>query len=197
MNLNGKRQQKQSGNKQKMRELEVQLANTEMATRISQMLLKQMLDQFQGLRRDLDNTMGMLNDFQYRTQAMMQLGSFNVDELNKLAEQFKLRDYMAASDKEDEAKGYINDNDGVIDENSVVIITSTTDGDQDRGIFRSKFTMSECQTDSLKEKLLGKKVGDKVVEEIKGETHEITILELRKQPQEAAEETNGETNESN
>jgi TolA-binding protein len=197
MNLNGKRQPKQSGTKQKLKELETQLTNSEMATRISQMMIKQMLDQFQGLRRDLDNTMGILNDFQYRTQAMMQLGNFDIDELNKLAEQFKLKDYMKASDAEDEAKGFTVDNDGVVDEKSVVIITSTTNGDEDRGIFRSKFSMDECQTETLREQLLGKKVGDVVTEEINGDTHEITILELRRQPEEATEGTNGETDESN
>lgn len=197
MNLNGKRQPKQSSTKQKLKELETQLSNSEMATRISQMMIKQMLDQFQALRRDLDNTMGILNDFQYRTQAMLQLGNFDVGELNVLAEEFKLKDYMSASDAEDEAKGYTLDPNGTIDEKSVVIITSTTNGDEDRGIFRSKFTMQECQTESLREQLLGKQVGDVVTEEINGDTHEITILGLRRQPEEATEGANGETNESN
>ena len=197
MNLNGKRQQKQPTTKQKLKELETMLTNSQMANQISQMMIKQMLEQFQGLRRDVDNAMGILNDFQYRTQAMMQLGNFNVDELNTLAEEFKLKDYMAASDKEDEAKGYELDNEGVIDESSVVIITSTTNGDEDRGIFRSKFTMEECQTETLREKLLGKKVGETVTEEINGDTHEITVLGLRRQKEEATEGTNGEANESN
>lgn len=197
MNLNGKRQPKQSGTKQKLKELETQLANSEMATRISQMMIKQLLDQFQTLRRDLDNSMGILNDFQYRTQAMLKLGNFNIEELNSLAEEFKLKDYMSASDAEDKAKNYTLDNDGTIDENSVVIITSRTNEDDDRGIFRSKFTMEECQTESLREKLLGKKVGDVITEEINGDTHEITVLELRQKPEKVTEGTSGETNESN
>lgn len=197
MNLNGKRQPKQSGTKQKLKELETQLANSEMATRISQMMIKQLLDQFQTLRRDLDNSMGILNDFQYRTQAMLKLGNFNIEELNSLAEEFKLKDYMSASDAEDKAKNYTLDNDGTIDENSVVIITSRTNEDDDRGIFRSKFTMEECQTESLREKLLGKKVGDVITEEINGDTHEITVLELRQRPEKVTEGTSGETNESN
>lgn len=197
MDLNGKRQPKQSGTKQKLKELETQLANSEMATRISQMMIKQLLDQFQTLRRDLDNSMGILNDFQYRTQAMLKLGNFNIEELNSLAEEFKLKDYMSASDAEDKAKNYTLDNDGTIDENSVVIITSRTNEDDDRGIFRSKFTMEECQTESLREKLLGKKVGDVITEEINGDTHEITVLELRQKPEKVTEGTSGETNESN
>lgn len=198
MITNGKRQPKQNGSKQKIRELETQVANVEMATRISQMLLRQVLDQFQAVRRDLDNTMGILNDFQYRTQAMLKLGNFNVDELNKLAEEFKLKDYMTASDKEDEVKNYLLDNDGVVTEDSVVIITSKTNGDEDRGIFRSKFTMQECQTETLREKLLGKKVGDVVVEEINGDTHEITILGLRKkQAVEVSEGVDGSADNGN
>jgi len=198
MNLNGQRAPKQNGAKQKIRELEIQLSNVEMATRISQMMLKQVLEQFQALRRDLDNSMGILNDFQYRTQAMLELGNFDIDKLNEIAESFKLKDYMAASDSEDRVKGYLNDDNGTIDANSIVIITSSTNGDKDKGIFRSKFPMSECTTESLKEKLLGKKVGDKVVEEINGDNHEITILQLRRQQQEVtAGETDGEKDEGN
>lgn len=197
MNLNGKKLPKQNGNKQKMRELETQLANTEMATRISQMMLKQVLDQFQALRRDIDNTMGILNDFQYRTQAMLKLGSFDIDQLDKLAEEFKLKDYMSASDKDDEAKGYLNDNDGIVNEKSIVIITSVSNGDKSRGVFRSKFAVADCQPESLKQKLLGKKAGDTVTEEINGDTHEITVLELRRQKEESTEGANGEANESN
>ena len=144
MNLNGKKQPKQASTKQKLKELETKLTNSEMATRISQMMIKQLLDNFQALRVDLDNTMGILNDFQYRTRAMLELGDFNVDELNTLAEKYKLTDYMKASDAEDEARGYTIDNDGVIDENSIIIITSTTNGNEDKGIFRSKFKLNEC-----------------------------------------------------
>lgn len=197
MNLNGKKQPKQASTKQKLKELETKLTNSEMATRISQMMIKQLLDNFQALRVDLDNTMGILNDFQYRTRAMLELGDFNVDELNTLAEKYKLTDYMKASDAEDEAKGYTIDNDGVIDENSIIIITSTTNGNEDKGIFRSKFKLNECSTESLREQLLGKKVGDVVTQEINGDIHDIAILELRRLPEEATEGTNGETNESN
>ena len=195
------KQPKQNKGKQKIKQLETSMSNVEMATRISQMMLKQVLDQFQALRRDVDNSMGILNDFQYRTQAIMELTGLDVDKLNELAESYKLRDYMSASDAEDEAKGYENDPEGEVGEDSVVIITSSTNGNDDKGIFRSKFAMAECQTDSLREQLLGKKVGDKFDEDINGDIHTITILGLRKvtQQEESNEETevNGEEDESN
>jgi len=179
MNLNGKKQSKAKSTKQEIQELKVALQNSEMATRISQMMLKQILEQFQGLRVDVDNSMGILNDFQYRTQAMLELGSFDLDKLNEVAEGLKLTDYMSASDAEDLAKGYELD-DGVVTEESILIITSTTNGDEDKGIFRSKFPFNECQTETLKESLLGKKLGDKFLEEINGDSHEIEIVGLRK-----------------
>ena len=161
-------------------------------------MVKNLLEQFQGLRRDLDNTMGILNDFQYRTQAIMELSGLDIDKLDELADGYKLKDYMAASDKEDEVKGYELDNEGEVNEDSVVIITSSTDGDEDRGIFRSKFTMSECQTETLREKLLGKRVGDTVEEDINGQLHSITIVGLRKQTQQEDKgEEQSEENQSN
>lgn len=199
MNLNGKRQSKAKSSKQEIQEMKVALQNAQMATQISQMMLKQVLEQFQALRRDVDNSMGILNDFQYRTQAMLELGGFDVEKLNKAAEALKLVDYMEASDAEDTAKGYELNNDGVVEEDSVIIITSTTNGDEDKGIFRSKFPYSECQTETLKESLLGKKVGDKVLEEINGDSHEIEIVGIRKATavEETPEGTDGEENKSN
>lgn len=180
MNLKGQRQIKAKGSKDEIRELKVALSNAEMGTRVSQMMLKQVLEQFQNLRRDMDNTMGIINDIQYRTIAMLDVGNINKEELEAKAELLKLADYNKASDQEDISKNYELDNDSVIGEKSIVIITSTTNGDTDKGIFRSKFSMEECKTESLREKLLGAKVGDVVETELGGDLHSITILGLRK-----------------
>ena len=180
MTPNGKKLEKTKNTNEKIKQLETSLANAEMGTRVSQMMLKQVLEQFQGLRRDMDNTMGIINDIQYRTIAMLDVGGIDKDALEVKAEELKLVDYNNASDQEDINKGYTIDNDGVIDEKSVVIITSITDGNNDKGIFRSKFNMSECSTESLRAKFLGAKVGDVFTENINGENHTITILGLRK-----------------
>jgi hypothetical protein len=180
MSLNGQRQAKGKSSKDEIRELKIALSNAEMGTRVSQMMLKQVLEQFQGLRRDMDNTMGIINDIQYRTIAMLDVGGIDKNALETKAEELKLVDYNRASDQEDINKGYELDSDGIINEKSVVIITSTTDGNNDKGIFRSKFNMSECSTESLRNKFLGSKVGDIFSEEINGENHTITVLGLRK-----------------
>jgi hypothetical protein len=180
MAINGQRQSKAKSSKDEIRELKVSLSNAEMATRISQMMLKQVLEQFQGLRRDMDNTMGIINDIQYRTIAMLDVGGVDKVALEAKAEQLKLIDYNNASDQEDLKKGYELDNDSIINEKSIVIITSTTNGNEDKGIFRSKFAMNECSTESLRNKFIGAKVGDIFSEEINGEIHTITILGLRK-----------------
>lgn len=191
--MKGMKQGKSPSTKDRIRELEVALQNTQMALQMSQMMMKHITDQFQVIQTDLGSTMGMVNDFQYRTLAMIDLGKFSKDELDAKAEEFKLNDFTSASEKEDAEKGYTNDDAGVIEEDSIVLITSTTPGlAEDRGIFRSKFPMSECFTPDLREKLLGAKVGDVIEGDVQGTAHKITILGLRKAPakveQEASEE---------
>lgn len=180
MTVKGKKLSAQQSSKDKFRELEASLENIQMASRISQMMIKQILEQLQTIRRDTDNTMGVVNDLQYRTLAILELGNLDKKKLNDLAQEYKLNDYSRASDQEDAIKGYELDNDGVVTENSVVIITSSTNGDEDKGIFRSKFKMSDCQLESLRQKLLGSQVGSSFEETISNDLHKITVLGIRK-----------------
>jgi hypothetical protein len=168
-----------------------------MAVRLTQMMVKQLLDQIQNIRLDTDNTMGMLNDFQYRTLAMLELSGISKKDIDKRADELKLADYNKASFAEDLAKGYVDDSNGVVGEDSVVTITSSTNGDEDRGIFRSKFPMSECLTPSIKEKLMGLKVGDSFEEQIKNDLHKITLVSLSKATKKEEGENNGEKDQSN
>lgn len=194
MATNGFRSAPAASKKDKFKELEVALQNSQMAVQLTQMMVRQLLDQVKNSRLDIDNTMGMLNDFQYRTLAMLELSGIDKKLIDKRADELKLADYNKASLAEDAAKGYLDDNSGVIGEESVVTITSSTNGDEDRGIFRSKFPMSECFTPSIKEKLLGKKVGDSFEEQIKGDIHKITIVDLKKIVKQEGEEVSGEAN---
>jgi hypothetical protein len=193
---NGFRRPAAAPKKDKFKELDVAVKNMEMATRLTQMMVKQLLEQMQNSRIDIDNTMGMINDFQYRTLAMLELSGIDKKLLDKKADELKLADYNLASDKEDAIKGYIDDSNGVVGEDSIVTITSSTNGDEDRGIFRSKFPMSECLTPSIKEKIVGLKVGDSFEEQIKNDLHKITVVALKKKP-EVKGEVNGEDNQSN
>jgi len=187
MQLGGKKLEKQSSSKDKFRALEAQLQNTQMALQMSQMMIKHLTDQFKTFQNDLGSTMGMLNDFQYRTLAMLELSNFSKDDVDAKAEQFKLKDFDAASDKEDAEKGYTLDNDGAVAEDSVIIITSATpDLKEDQGIFRSKFPMVECISPNLREALIGLKVGESADADIYSIKHKITVLSIRKAPQKQA-----------
>lgn len=181
--MKGMKQAKQPTTKDRIKELEVAAQNMQMALQMSQMMIKHLTDQFTVVQADLGSTMGMVNDFQYRTLAMLDIGAFSNDAIEAKAEELKLKDFSSASDKEDLAKGYTNDDGGVIEEESIVLITSNTPSlEEDQGIFRSKFPMTECLTPELRESLLGAKVGDVVKGDVQGVIHDITILGLRKAP---------------
>jgi len=179
--MKGMKQSKGPTTKEKIRELEETLKNTQMAMQMSQMMTKHLTDQFQAFQKDLGSTMGMLNDFQYRTLAMLELGDFKKEDIDSKAEEFKLKDFNDASNKEDSTKGFINDDGGIVNEDSIVILSSKTpDLKEDQGIFRSKFPMSECLTPELREGLLGSKIGDTIDSDLSGIKHVITVLGLRK-----------------
>ena len=179
--MKGMKLNKQASAKDRIKELEVALQNTQMALQVSQMMIKHMTDQFKAVQNDLTNTMGMLNDFQYRTLAMLDVGNFDRDDVERKAEALKLVDFDNASLKEDDQKGYVIDTDGIVNENSVITITShTPDLAEDQGIFRSKFPMSECLTPSLREKILGLKLNESTAVEIGGVKHNITVLSIKK-----------------
>jgi uncharacterized coiled-coil protein SlyX len=172
---------KQDSVKNRIKELEVALQNTQMALQVSQMMIKHLTDQFKATQNDVANTMGMLNDFQYRTLAMLEVGNFSKDAIDAQAEVLKLKDFNDASIKEDIEKGYLDDEAGVVAEDSVIVITSRTPGlEEDQGIFRSKFPMAECLTPALRNKILGLKLNDKVSVELGGTTHEVSILSIKK-----------------
>ena len=178
--MNGMRQSKSKPVKKRLDELETVLANTQAAFQMSQMMVKHLTNQLSALQADVGGLMGMSNDFQYRTLSMLELGNFDKKAINAKAEEFKLADFDKASDKEDTSKGYAVDLTGVINEQSIVLISSSTpDTEEDKGIFRSKFSMTEVSTPELREKLIGAKVGDSVEVDIQGTRHVVNILGLR------------------
>ena len=175
---NGFRQQASGGKKEAIRNMQTELKNMQMAMRINQMMTQQIIQQFQNAGTDIDNIMRVSNDLQYRTLAMMELLGVDTSKLEEVAERLKLKDYNAASDKEDAAKGYTVAD--TVGENSIVIITSEAPGNA--GIFRSKFKLSESGVPAMQQGLLGKKVGDKVKVTLNNLEHEVEVLAIREEP---------------
>lgn len=177
---NGFRQQRVKSKKDQMRELATMVQNLQMAVRVMQMGMQQMGQSFQRMDADIGNSMGVLNDIQYRTLAMVESGKFDKSELDKAAETLKLEDYTKASDKEDKDKKYTVAD--VVAEDSVVILTSKCKEDETKSVFRTKFKLDESGNPEAQEKLKGLKAGEKVELKIGGLTHIVEVLGIRTVP---------------
>ena len=176
--MKGMRQQPQSSKKEKLRAQENEMKNLALSSRLTQMMTKQLMDKVQGLDHDMGRAMGLLNDLQYRTLAMLELNPELKAAIDAKADELKLRDYNEASNKEDLAKGYtVSD---VVGPESIVVITSTAP--DDAGIFRSKMKLDETQNPELQGALEGLKVGDKVELKLNGVVHTIEVLAIREAP---------------
>jgi hypothetical protein len=162
-------------------ELEKLVGNLQIAVNLSQALLKKVSPAQIRLDKDVSNIMGVINDLQYRTLAMVQSGVFVREELNSIADSLKLKDFNDASDKEDADSGFTTGH--ITNPDSIVIITSTSMGDNnDSGIFRSKLAIKDAVLPELKEKLVGLVVGDHIVAKINGVDHDIELLGIRERP---------------
>lgn len=181
--MNGFKQQPQATRKERLRELEAELQNMQMALRVSQLMTQQLLQSNKAMTEDLGRALGLINELQYKFLAIQKVANLDVVALNDAANDQRLKDFNEASDAEDKEKDYQVTS--TICDNSVVILTSTVEGDKDKGLFRSKIGIEEAGA-TIKQALMGKMVGDKVEVELNGEKHLIEILGVR-QPQEQAE----------
>lgn len=177
--MKGFRQQSESSKKDKLRAMETEFKNSQMAMRISQMMTKQLIDNQQKIQQDLDNAFGLLNELQYRVLAIQELTGVNMPALNLIVEELRLKDFTEVSDKEDKEKGFVDAT--VVDSDSTVILTSSTQA-PDKGIFRSKIKLSECGVQGLIDGLMGKTVGTKVDVVLNGANHTVELLAIKQPP---------------
>jgi len=173
----GFKQQALPSKKEAMRAVQNELKNLQMAVRINQMMTQQLIQQFQRTDRDVQNIVNILNDLQYRTLAMIEVAGTNKDQLDAKADELKLKDYNDASDREDAEKKYVPGD--VVKADSIVIITSDAEGN--KGIFRSKFKLSEANAPELQAALEGKKVGDRAKVTLNGLEHDIELVGIREE----------------
>lgn len=180
--MNGKpRKTAVKSTKQRLKELETTVQNMGMAMQMSQMMVKHLTNQLSALQQEVGGVMGMSNDFQYRTLAMLEVGNFDKDAIDAKADELKLNDFNKASLEENLVKGYVDDETGVVTEDSIVVISSSTpDLEDDKGVFRSKFTMAECNTPDLREGLLKTKVGGTFNVTLNDIRHAVTLHEVLK-----------------
>jgi hypothetical protein len=136
---------------------------------------------------DMQRVYGVTQNLDYRTRAVLELLSVDSNKLNEVADKLRLEDFNKQSTEEDEKLGLINDDKGVVTENSIVILTSTTNQEPDGGFFRTKFHVKDAPLPTLKDKLLGLKLNETFEEKVNGVDHTFTLLGIRLAP--AKEET--------
>jgi len=175
----GFRQPKQKTVKQQVAELHAAVANIQQALSIQKIVFEQFASGFGKLDKDMHNAMGVLNDLQYRTLALVEASS-NTAAIDKIAEDFKLKDYNDASDKEDLSKGYVLDD--IVKEDSIVTLSSKCEKNPEYAIFRTKFKLNdEVVLPELKGKILGLKAGDTVETKLPdGMTHLLEVICVKK-----------------
>jgi len=186
---NGFRDQRQPGRKEKIRGLDVELKNTAMSVRINQMMTQQIMQNLKGMHEDVSRALNLISEMQYKILAIQKVGGFDVTTMNQIANEQRLQDFCEASDREDAEKGFTHGD--VVNEQSTVIVTSTTEG-TDQGIFRSRLKLSESGVPDLITAFMGSSVGAKAKINLNGVNHEVELLAIR-QPAPAAAEDADET----
>lgn len=177
--MKGFRVPPQPSKKEALAELKTELANLQMAGRISQMMTQQLMQSVKSMSDDLGAALNQLYELQYKYNAVTK--HLNLDEkvLNDLANQQRLVDFNEASAKQDVKDGLVAAEE--VTAESTVTITSVAKDEQgnDRGIFRSRLKLSESGVPDLNKALEGKKVGDKVAAKLNGLNHEVELLAIR------------------
>jgi len=173
--MNGFRQVPQASKKDQIRSMDAELKNTQMALRIMQTMVQNLMKSNQNLSEDLANTIGLVNELQYKILAVQNVAGLDVAALASKADDLRLKDFNDAAAKQDSEEQLVSLS--VVTEKSTVTITSSTAG-PDRGIFRSRFTMAECNIKDLKEALMGKTVGTKAKVVLNNQEHEVELLSI-------------------
>lgn len=176
---NGFRVPPQGSKKEQLQELKTELANMQMAGRISQMMTQQLMKSVQSMSDDLGFALNQLQDLQYKHNAALKLLKVNDVDLTTLANEQRLVDFNESS-----AKADVKENLAVgetVEADSTVVLTSEAkdEAGNDRGIFRSRVLLKECGVPDLISGLSGKKVGDKVQVKLNGVDHTVELLAVR------------------
>ncbi len=158
--------------------LDKELKNLQMAGRVTQMMVQQLMQNLQEMGKDLGKAFGTINELQYKLLAMQSVGDFDVKAMDTKANELRLNDFIEASDAEDKAGNFTIAE--TVQDDSTVIITSTTD--EGAGIFRSRIKLADCGNPILIKELAGAKIGTKVKCKLNDMEHEIELLGVRNPP---------------
>jgi len=164
-----------------VQDLDKRVQSLEMSLQVSQMLVRQLMENMQPMKTDLNELALRQRDLQYRALAFQELTSLDSAKVQELSVNLQIKDFDETSDKEDAELKYTSVD--VVSEDSAVIFTSTTPKEEsDKGILRSKMLLSDIQFPDLRDALLGAKPGEFIDHVINGVSHKIEIIGVRKAP---------------
>lgn len=176
--LRGVKQDPKPTKTEQLQTLDTKFSNLEMAGRVTQMMVQQMMQNVQNISQDLGKAFATINELQYKILAMQSVGNFDMKAMQAKAEELRLNDFIEASDAEDK-QGNFTISDKVQDDSTVIITSSTPD---DTGIFRSRIKLAECGVPALIQGLAGQTIGTKVSCKLNGTDHTVELLGVRNPP---------------
>jgi len=184
--MKGFRVPAQASKKEQFRELETELKNMQMASRISQMMTQQLMQSVKTMSEDLGSALNQLYILQYKYSALQKHLNIAPEVLNEIQNQQRLVDFNEAAAKADTKDALLVAD--VVSADSTVTITSTAKDAEgnDVGLFRSRLKLSESGVPELITSLTGQKVGTKVSVTLNNILHEVELLSIRN-PSQATE----------
>src|ERR1017187_8153838 len=104
--MKGFRNQPQANRKEKLHVMAKELENLSMASRISQMMTQQIMQNMKTIGEDLSRAMNLISELQYKILAVQKVAGLDLDKMNEVANAQRLIDFNEASDKEDTERGF-------------------------------------------------------------------------------------------
>lgn len=182
----GFRQAPQLSAKDKFNGVDVELKNVQMASQVTQMMCRRLMENTKGMGEDLARLFQLVSETQYKLLAVQQVAGLDPASLAATANDLRLKDFVEASDKQDAQDGFTTID--AVEEDSTVILTSTAGESLDQGIFRSRIKLADSGASELIQGLVGQAVGAKVKAQLNGIEHEVELLGIRR-PAPAVEST--------
>jgi len=176
--MKGFRTPAQPSAKVQLRQVQTELQNSNMASRVSQMMMKAMATNVKSMSQDLGSALNQLYELQYKYTALQKYLNVDTAKLNTIANEQRLSDFNEASLKADDKDGL--EAVSTVGDDSTVVLTSTATDEtgNDRGIFRSRIKLSESGVPDLIKALTGKSVGDKVNVKLNEIDHVVELLAI-------------------
>ena len=187
--MKGLKLQPQPSKKDQMRSLETELKNSQVAARMSQLLIQQLMNNIKAMSEDLTGALAQLYELQYKYEALRQCANVDSVVLNSKLESLRLKDFKEAAERQD-IKEELFDVELASEESTVVLTSVATDETgKDKGIFRSRVKLSESGSPDLVKAMVGQKVGYKAVVKLNGLDHTIELLSIKNGPSAPASES--------